>query len=140
MVPKKKSKKSKEQVSYNFGENTHITGSALGPNAKVNIEQITNGQQTENDEMLLRKIHELLAELKNSVHNDATKTLSQVDKERVIKKIDTVETQIQKRDEISTPEIVLSSLKEINVILAKATMAGVVLKQIFDIAQVLFHR
>lgn len=124
---KKPQKNSGSTFSF---ENNIIGTSAFGDNSVVNNYSF----DSENLEQFSLK----LKELQNEVTR-LSSSLPQKDISKVQNEINVVESQL-KKPEKNTPQVILNSLKEIGGILSKASAAGIVLNQLFDIAKALFIR
>lgn len=129
MSSTKKPKKNSEST-FNFTNST-ISESAVGPNATVNINKNLDTEK-------LREFSLKFTELQKEVNHLSSK-LPQENITKVKEELAVVEGQIQKSNK-ADGQVVLSSLKEISNILTKAGFTGMVLKQLFDIAQTLFLR
>lgn len=129
MSSKKKPKKNSDST-FNFINST-VEQSAVGPSATVNITQLIDSEK-------LKAFSLKFDELKSEI-NHLSGEMSQEDVFKVDKEVKVVETQIQRQDKLDG-QIILNSLKEISTILTKFSITGMILKQLFDMAQPLFAR
>lgn len=124
----KKKPKNNPDSTFNFINST-VEQSAVGPNAMVNITQHVDSEK-------LKAFSLKFDELKSEI-NHLSSAMSQEDISKVEKEVDVVETQIQQPGRLDG-QVILSSLKEISAILTKFSITGMILKQLFDMAQTLF--
>ena len=127
MSPARKPQKS-QGSTFNFENNT-ISGSSFGDNSSV----------VNNHELNPLKINEFLAGLKELQHeiDRNSESLPREDVERLEGEITILREQLQNPGK-SLPQTVSEALKEVNKILGKFSLGGVVIKQLFDIAKTLY--
>jgi len=111
-------------------DNNKIEYSAFGDHAVVNIQSI-DSEKLDQFSIKLKELQIEIAQLSNSLPLE--------DVSKVKNEIAVVENEMHKSEKI-TPQVILNSLKEIGGILGKASAAGVMLNQLFDIAKTLFVR
>lgn len=127
MSPARKPQKS-QGSTFNFENNT-ISGSSFGDNSSV----------VNNNGLDPLKVGEFLAGLKEIQHeiNQNSESLPKEDIERLEGEMTVLREQLQNPGK-SVPQTVLEALKEVNKILGKFSLGGVVIKQLFDIATTLY--
>ena len=127
MSPARKPQKS-QGSTFNFENNT-ISGSSFGDNSSV----------VNNNGLDPLKVGEFLAGLKEIQHeiNQNSESLPKEDVDRLEGEMTVLREQLQNPGK-SVPQTVLEALKEVNKILGKFSLGGVVIKQLFDIATTLY--
>ncbi len=124
-------KRPQKNQGSNFSfEGNNISGSAFGDGSVVNNRHTDSSEIDE----FLHALKDLQDEL---IRN--SEGLSKEDFENVKSEIAVIKKQLSNPEKI-TSGTVLDALKEVNGILGKAGIAGVVLKQLFDIATILYGR
>jgi len=127
MSPARKPQKS-QGSTFNFENNT-ISGSSFGDNSSV----------VNNNGLDPLKVGEFLAGLKEIQHeiNQNSESLPKEDVDRLEGEMTVLREQLQNPGK-SVPQTVLEALKEVNKILGKFSLGGVVIKKLFDIATTLY--
>ena len=127
MSPARKPQKS-QGSTFNF-ENNIISGSSFGDNSSV----------VNNNGLDPLKVGEFLAGLKEIQHeiNQNSESLPKEDVDRLEGEMTVLREQLQNPGK-SVPQTVLEALKEVNKILGKFSLGGVVIKKLFDIATTLY--
>ena len=127
MSPARKPQKS-QGSTFNF-ENNIISGSSFGDNSSV----------VNNNGFDPLKVGEFLAGLKELQHeiNQNSESLPKEDVDRLEGEMTVLREQLQNPGK-SVPQTVLEALKEVNKILGKFSLGGVVIKKLFDIATTLY--
>lgn len=126
MSTTKKSEKSSGST-YNIENNT-ISTSAIGDNAAVYLQTVDADKLN----AFSQKLHELQNELTQLSNN-----LHQEDASKVKAEIAVIDNELKNSNAI-TAKVIFDSLQAISVILSKAGSAGIILKQLFDLAKITF--